>query len=163
MATKQQDYLDGKQIPVIKVKLGEREFILDAQKDLFVSNDLDTELDKQPALFAWYASCAEDARDKAAKLTNQIKALEDQLFLDAQGPVETRKAQARVDPAVQKLKKQLLKAESVSRHCDVMVKAFDQRRWMIHAKCSRRFGEDDISLKKQEEVVRQVTTQKKRK
>ena len=65
--------LEGKELDPIEAKLNGTERTFDLMSDLYVSNDLDSEFDRQPSLFAWYGVLAEDALATAKQVKNQLQ------------------------------------------------------------------------------------------
>lgn len=156
------DPLKGKKIPPITAVFDGKKHTLNVMQDLVVTDDLDSEFDRQPSLFAWYAVLAEEAAEAAAKTKQRMKNREEDLrveLLNAGEKLSVANADATIgqDKKVRVLRRKLIQAESHAKRLSMFVKAFDQRAQMLVMKGSRRRGEREISIRELEDKARKRT------
>lgn len=144
----------------ITVKLGDKIHELNLNADLEIDKTImNKELAKQPALFAWYATLYEIAKDKTAHLKHKIETFEASLELEirqmASPPVkltvDSIKAIIRDDKVHRRMAEELLHAKKSEGMLQVAKASFDQRKDMLISLSSNMRAEmdDDIKILKQ--------------
>ena len=110
-----------------------------SQEELGIDrDDLDIELARQAAHFAWFGILQERARNERIRLEQDIENTEYRLFLEAGGgtekiTVDAKKAKARTDPRYLDLREKYREAEHDERLLGVIVQALTQRKDVLIA------------------------------
>ena len=69
MRRRRKTHLGDRDIPIIKIRTSDQKVeTIDVAADLYVTDNMDFEFDRNPSMFSWYGTMAEDANTHAKKL-----------------------------------------------------------------------------------------------
>lgn len=166
--SKRKTHLGDRDIPILKLKLDDKVYPIDVAADLYVTDDLDTELDRNPSLFVWYGVMAEDAQTNFKNLKLKLDEKKDELktmIRDSKrdGKITVAEVDALVatNPEVKKLKRRLITVEGIAGKLKTYREGFSQRAFMLHSKGNNRRAEGPMTIL--EDNVRKTTKRSRNK
>ena len=152
---KRKTHLNDRRIKSMSIKTAGATHAVDVANDLYVSDDLDSEFDRNPSLFAWYATLAEDALSVAKIMKLRLEETMDELRVKYRahlgksgGRVTVAEVDSHVnrDVKIRKLKRRLIRAEAVAGKMKSYKEAFNQRRDMLISKGAHRRAEGSLHI-----------------
>jgi len=172
MSRRRKTHLGDRDIPVIKIRTSEKTVeTIDVASDLYVTDNMDREFDRNPSLFSWYGTVAEDANTHAKKLKLRLKEKSSVLKTKYRNQTQgsgSRVTVAEIDaivtgtPLIRRLERRLIEAEAVAAKLKVYKEAFNQRRDMLISKGAHRRAEGEVFLKTLEENAQKTTRRSKK-
>ena len=148
------------------VKLGDKVHNLDLNKDLAIDkHSINRELARQPALYAWYATLHEIAKDKTALCKHKLETFEASLEMQIRQmdnpPVkltaDTVSAMVKDNVERRRMVEEYMAAKKAEGLLQVGKASFDQRKDMLISVASNMRNELDDDLKILKEKAEKVT------
>jgi hypothetical protein len=135
----------------------DKQYDLDMAKDLGIDKaSINADLANQPAMFAWYATLSELAKDKVAKAKSHLEVTEAELDqrirrdwdIDRNGKMTEAgvSASIKLSPIYQKAESQLQEAQKTNGLLNVARQAFDQRKDMLISLAANMRAESDTEI-----------------
>jgi hypothetical protein len=151
---KRKTSLKDRDIPAFQIELiGDRKDMVDVLRDAAIGLDIDRELTRQPSLFSWYLTIAEEATDKKRWAEKELNDTIEDVWAEVEakaavaegrGPsIESKKHEVARDKRVRKAEEKLLRAQRLAGLLQGYIKVFEQRGGALQSLVKNRTAEMD--------------------